>query len=98
MKLMMCLECGDVVRLSPKLRACQCGASQGRYVDNANTVQTPRSLSLGLHNHDLRDAVSAFFENQTAFGPQVWIRAWINPTSEPDVRWAEEIPPEPDEE
>ncbi len=86
MKLLYCVHCGDVVRLFPEKRTCKCGKSWGHYLeDNATTVQTYPSLSLGLANPDFQQALNAFVENPNVFSPVLAIRAWINPLSESDV-------------
>ena len=86
MKLLYCGHCGDVVRLFPEKRSYKCGKSWGQYLeDNATTVQTNHSLSLGIANPDFQDAVKTFLDNQDYFSPALAIRCWINPLSEPDV-------------
>jgi hypothetical protein len=89
LKLLYCVHCGDVVRLFPEKRYCQCGKSWGNYLeDNSTTVQTYPSLSLGLANPDLQQALNAFVKNPNRFSPELSIRAWINALSEPDVTFA----------
>ena len=91
MKLLLCGHCGDVVRLFSERRTCKCGKSWGNYLEDGSTaVQSNHTLSLGLHNHDLNSAIQAFNEDSNSFSPLVWIRAWINPVSEPDVVYAPE--------
>jgi hypothetical protein len=89
LKLLYCVACGDVVRLFPEKRYCRCGKSWGNYLeDNSTTVQTYHSLSLGLANPDLQQALNAFVANPNRFSPELSIRVWINPLSEPDVTFA----------
>jgi hypothetical protein len=89
LKLLYCVRCGDVVRLFPEKRYCHCGRSWGNYLeDNSTTVQTHASLSLGLANSDFQQALNAFAENPNRCSPELSIRAWINPVSEPDVTFA----------
>lgn len=97
MKLMLCRECGDVVRLYPKAwRRCACGASKGRYLEDNSTVeQTVGSLSIALDNHGLRDAITVWDQANTAWHPLMVFRAFLNPTCESDVRYVE---PEPEPE
>jgi hypothetical protein len=93
MKLMLCRQCGDVVQMRPELRACACGKSRGRYLaDQATVEQTEGSLSIALHNHDLRTAVQAFDENPGPWHPLIVFRAYLNPLSENDVQY---VPGEP---
>lgn len=88
MKLLYCGHCGDVVRLFPEKRFCRCGKSWGQYLeDNATTVQTYPGLSLGIANPDFEQALKAFIENPEHFSPIMAMRCWINPTSEPDVKF-----------
>jgi hypothetical protein len=94
MKLLLCLDCGDVVLLRPEHRTCFCGAAGGHYLEDRATVeQTAGSVSIALHNHDLRDAIQALHANPTAWNPLMVFRAYINPHCETDVRYvAAEVP------
>ena len=88
MKLLYCVYCGDVVRLYPEKRSCLCGKSWGHYLeDHATTEQTYHSISLGISNQDFELAREAFIENPSHFSPILAIRSWINPLSEPDVKF-----------
>jgi hypothetical protein len=87
MKLLLCLECGDVVRMRPEPRSCVCGKSSGRYVDNSLVEQSSGSVSIALHNQDLADALAALEQSPEAWHPLMVLRAYINPRSEPDVRY-----------
>lgn len=88
MKLMLCRACGDVVALRPEPRTCACGAARGHYLaDGATVEQTAGTLSIALHNHDLRAALGAYDQRDDAWHPLFVIRAYLNPTSEPDVRF-----------
>lgn len=98
MKLMLCRFCADVVALRPEVeRACLCGRSRGRYLDDRSTaVQTEGTISIALNNHDLRDAIAAYDEQPEAWHPLLTLRAYLNPTCEADVRY-EPAPEEPSE-
>ena len=101
LKLLYCAHCGDIVRLYPEKRSCQCGKSWGHYLeDGATTVQTYPGLSLGIANPDFERALKTFVENPRSFSPALAIRCWINPLSEPDVKFVpgEELAEEPSEE
>lgn len=87
MKLLLCLECGDVVRMRPESRTCVCGKSSGRYVDDEVVEQTAGSVSLALHNHDLRAALDALIQQPDSWHPLMVLRAYVNPQCEPDVRY-----------
>ena len=87
-KLLYCAHCGDIVRLFPEKRFCLCGRSWGHYLDDgATTVQTWPGLSLGIANPDFAGAEDAFSEDVTRFSPLLAMRCWINPVSEPDVKF-----------
>lgn len=87
MKLLMCTSCFDVVRVRPEPRTCICGATTARYIDNENVEQTAGSVSIALHNHDLRTALEAYAAAPDAWHPLFVFRAYINPTTEPDVKF-----------
>lgn len=91
MKLLLCTRCFDVIRMypDPAPRSCRCGAASGRYVDDENVEQTVGSISIALHNHDLRAALEAYRDAPGAWHPLFVFRAYINPTSEPDVAFVE---------
>ncbi len=98
MKLMLCLECGDVVQLRIEPRACFCGAARGRYhEDGVNVEQTEGSISLALHNGDLRTAVATFRKAPELWRPSFCFRAYINPLCESDVRYLSPDPLSPEE-
>src|SRR5688572_2355068 len=86
MKLLLCRECGDVVAMRHEPRSCACGAAMGRYLDDrATVVQTEGSISIALHNHDLRAALDGFDESPDAWHPLMVLRAYVNPRCETDV-------------
>ena len=83
------MSCADVVKMSGQLRHCQCGQSSGRYLDDGSTVeQTRGSISIALHNHELRDAISVFHDPHE-WHPLLVFRAFLNPLSETDVVYLE---------
>lgn len=93
MKLLLCLDCGDVVALRPELRTCACGAVKGRYLEDLATVeQSEGSISIALHNGDLKAAIEAFGRTPDAWRPAFCFRAYLNPRCETDVRY---VPAEP---
>lgn len=58
MKLLLCVQCYDVVKLSTKaVRMCECGSVSGRYVDYLNAEVTGDPIVLGFDNHSLKRAV-----------------------------------------
>jgi hypothetical protein len=93
MKLLLCLNCTDVVKMHDEMRHCRCGQSSGRYLEDGSTVeQTRGSMSIALDNYGLRDAIGAFRSNPNEWHPLMVFRAFLNPLSEPDVVYLE---PEP---
>lgn len=48
MKLLHCHACGDVVRVYGEWRACHCGKSSARYVDDAIAVIRGPARVLGI--------------------------------------------------
>ncbi|MBA3540418.1 MAG: hypothetical protein H0T79_12470 [Deltaproteobacteria bacterium] len=94
MKLLHCLTCGDMILLRPEHRTCFCGASGGHYLEDGETVeQTAGTVSIALHNHDLRTAMQAFHHDPTVWSPLMVFRAYINPHCETDVRYVAPSPP-----
>jgi hypothetical protein len=92
MKLLICLECGDIVKLFPERRTCNCGKSWGQYLeDHSTTVQSANSRSLGIANADFTGAFQALAEDPERFSPLLCFRGWLNPNSETDVLYAEEV-------
>lgn len=93
MKLLLCLSCGDVLQMRHEPRACVCGASSGRYLEDGVTVeQTEGSVSLALHNLDLRAAVEAYQEAPQLWHPLMVFRGYLNPRCEDDVRYVPASP------
>jgi hypothetical protein len=98
MKLMYCAHCGDIVRLFAEKRFCKCGKSWGRYLeDGATTVQTWPGLSLGIANPDFAAGRKAFGADVEHFSPLLALRCWINPVSEPDVKFVLGVPDDAEE-
>lgn len=98
MKLMYCAHCSDIVRLFPERRSCKCGKSWGHYLeDRSTTVQTWPSLSIGIANPDFLSAERAFGSDTQTFSPDLTMRCWINPLSEPDVKLVQGVPIETDD-
>lgn len=58
MKLLLCVHCYDVVKMSTKeLRKCDCGSVSGRYVDHINVEVSGDPIVLGFNNSSLERAV-----------------------------------------
>lgn len=50
MKLLLCIKCSDVFSLTTEERACNCGKSSGRYVDQLNAEIKGDCMPLGFAN------------------------------------------------
>lgn len=58
MKLILCKNCWDVVKLSTKeIRSCECGKCKGQYTDDLNAWYSgEHAVPLGINNFDLSRA------------------------------------------
>ena len=58
MKLLLCKECQDVVRLIDIKRVCKCGKIGGKYIDSINAIYFgENAIPIGFANNSLRLAV-----------------------------------------
>lgn len=58
MKLILCKECQDVVRLIDIKRTCKCGKVGGKYIDNLNAVYFGEmAVPIGFANSTLVKAI-----------------------------------------
>lgn len=57
MKLILCTECTDIVRLIQEKRTCRCGLSSGEYTDRLNAVYEGPCIPLGINNQSLVRAI-----------------------------------------
>lgn len=57
MKLLYCKDCGDVFSMRYEERACICGKSKGKYLDNLNAEFSGPALPLGFHNSSFSHAL-----------------------------------------
>ena len=60
MKLIICPECQDVVKLTQESRSCSCGACYGRYYDNKNCQVSENAVVIGFSNPGLLNAVQCY--------------------------------------
>ena len=61
MKLILCPKCDDVFKLSRTLKSCECGLSQGRYLEDGLYVQINMvAIPIGLANRPLAREVVAY--------------------------------------
>lgn len=77
MKLVLCKECQDIVRLiEDKKRVCQCGKVGGKYVDDLNAVYFGDvAVPIGFANSTLVKAIA----NQPENGMGVNFTAFVIP-------------------
>ena len=75
MKLFICLECQDVVRLIDKKRKCQCGKCWGMYEDEIFATYHGPAVPLGFNNTSLVWAIN----NQPVSGKGKMFEAFVIP-------------------
>lgn len=56
MKLLYCLDCGDLFNLTSKDKACGCGKTKGKYIDNLNAEYEGNAQPIGIANGSFRTA------------------------------------------
>ncbi len=56
MKLLMCLDCGDIFSLNMNLKTCSCGKTKGRYVDSLNAEIEGNCKAIGFANNSFLKA------------------------------------------
>ena len=61
MKLLYCLKCQGVVRLTLDNRGCECGNAKGRYTDNINAIYSEKEVDtvipFGIANSEFKNAI-----------------------------------------
>jgi hypothetical protein len=97
-KLVLCIRCSDVVKLSETARQCQCGECGGIVTDDlsAEVYGGDKAVVLGILNSSLVDAISAQMREGDLtervggiYGDEVKGRefvAFVIPDSAPTVR------------
>lgn len=56
MKLLVCLNCSDIFNLTRKEKACSCGQTKGRYVDDLNAEISGPCEPIGFSNGSFVEA------------------------------------------
>jgi len=59
MKLLLCLECEDIVKLTINKKKCACGKSWGQYLDCKNAEYYGPCLPIGFDNTSFSVALKA---------------------------------------
>lgn len=57
MKLLQCLNCGDVFNLQRRLKSCYCGEVAGKYDSERDAVVNGKGVSLAIGNGSLNQAM-----------------------------------------
>jgi len=81
MKLLLCRNCWDVVKLQKETRSCKCGESGGRYTDNLNAEYwgADETYIIGLDNRSLIRAIQneGFPDPYGVYSGRNNINAWV---------------------
>ena len=90
MKLILCPKCDDVFKLSRTLKACKCGAAQGRYLADGLYAQINMvAIPIGLANRPLAREVVAYQRGNKTMDAA--IDAWVFKVNEPHIERVEEF-------
>mgnify|MGYP001165763076 CR=1 FL=1 len=58
MKLLLCLQCNDIFNLALEEKACRCGSTRGKYMDELHATYTgEHAIPLGFTNTSLIQAI-----------------------------------------
>lgn len=57
MKLLMCLDCGDIFNLTKQEKKCGCGKTSGRYTDELNAEYEGNAQPIGFANGSFIEAI-----------------------------------------
>jgi len=84
MKLLLCRQCTDVIRLQKYWKSCECGETSGRYEeDGLNAVYCGEdAVPLGFVNSEFRHAL----ENQPEEGEGKRFTAFVIPKKCPTMK------------
>ena len=75
MKLIFCPHCQDIVKLHRQVITCECGKSQGTYLNDLNAVYSGDAIPLGINSSSLADAI----RNQPVSGNGERFEAFVVP-------------------
>lgn len=76
MKLLLCKKCQDVIRLMDYSRSCECGESNGRYLNNIDAIYFgDNAVPIGIDNISLVCALN----NQPQDGKGFCFEAFVIP-------------------
>ena len=58
MKLLLCKNCQDIIRLTHTKKTCSCGKTSGRYIDNMLAIYCgDDAIPIGISNPSIKNAV-----------------------------------------
>jgi predicted nucleic acid-binding Zn-ribbon protein len=58
MKLLLCIDCGDIFKLSPKReKSCDCGKTKGKYLNERDVEISGNCMPIGFANSQFGTAV-----------------------------------------
>lgn len=75
MKLLFCNDCYSVFSLSTQTKKCDCGRSEGKYIDNLNATYKGNCIPIGFHNNEFINALN----NQPLNGWGADFKAFVIP-------------------
>lgn len=75
MKLLLCPECNDIIRLIKVPRKCRCGKTSGAYIGNIKAYYTGKGVPIGISNESLSYAV----RHWPIYGDSELFRAFVIP-------------------
>jgi hypothetical protein len=89
MKLICCIVCEDVFKLTMKPRRCECGRIAGYYINRREAVVSPEAVSVAIGNGSFLHAVSQLGHDWGRNRPlsrEEWqsenrFLAWVRPNS-----------------
>lgn len=81
MKLLRCTECLDVFNLTMQEKACSCGKTKGKYIDNLYAQYSGPCAPIGFDNNTFYNAI----RNQSQEGSGVEFLAFIIPKECPTM-------------
>ncbi len=75
MKLLLCLECHDIIKLDYEVKSCKCGRCRGKYnKDGLTAVVNGNGLSIGINNNDIYPALENVYKGGVGH-----IKCWARP-------------------
>lgn len=85
MKLIMCRECHDVIKLIHEERACRCGKSSGKYINRIVVEIQGPCVPIGIDNHSMTSAIQETHQDLMAvIGKE--LTAFVIPFLSPHVK------------